>query len=396
MSNEGPQLAIVGKNLSSAVAALHLHEHLGERLAWFQSLKDPAPTDDEQFVILNHLQRSQLKVSIVDEVLTESPRIFIGSHRHYPATAIIRFVKTQLTDCPYLRAESPAVLAKALAVGLWNDLSPHVLDASSNPRPRWIEEVPESFSHWEAGPFSLVRRDRLIQAAILKITEKRSRADFDRRRVLGIDRSFFNRGTQVIFNAPFGGESFQSVLWTTSLYTIKEEGPKKAALDLGSSNQPVAFWKTFVGEVNSDCVAFLPTMSLWIPVDSASQRFRATGLLNTSALRRVICVPSAKAGRHSLQIQSLHFYDSPRSYERPDSFLWNFCPYLRGQNLEFVDAKSEENLIFRSPFSSHVRLGTGLDFWRGGLDCGFRKVPKFQWGIESRKRNRETQPSSSQ
>jgi hypothetical protein len=397
MQKETVSLAIVGKNLYSCVAALHLRDKLGSKLAWFQTLRDPEFDGDDQFIILTPLQRNQMKISMEHEVLTDNPKVFVGSHRHYPLDHILKFLRTDLTDCPYLMQEHPSVIAKAVAVGLWNDLSPAVLDNVGNPRPEWIHEIPPTSKDWEAGAYTILKRKHLFQATERALTEKKVRVDFDKRRVLGIDRSSFNEGFRLIFNAPFGAEPFQALLWTSLLYSVKDEGQKKTRTESLPQLSSLASWETFAADVPTDCVGYLPLLSVWIAQDEAGKAFRKTGLAKSGAIRRVICLPIPETSKCRLQIQALHFHDNPRVYSRPDEFLWEFCPLLKQHRLAFQSSKAEENLVFASPFSHYHKIANRFDFWTGGVDCAFSKVPKFQWGIDSRRRKREIdQPASSQ
>jgi hypothetical protein len=388
MQKKPVTLAIVGKNLHSCVAALHLSDKLGSNLSWFQTLKDPETASDDQLMILTPLQRNQLKIPIENESLTDNPKVFIGSHRHYPIDHILKYIRTDLSDCPYLKREHRSVLAKAIGAGFWNDLNPSVLTPSGAPRSKWIEESPPTSKDWEAGAFSILKRQQLFQATESKLLQKLARVDFEKKRVLGIDRSSFNDGVGLIFNAPFGSQQFQALLWTSVLYPVKEEGDKKARLEMNPATKSIAFWKTYSCDIDSRAVGFLPLLSIWLSEDEQGSSFRRSGLMSSGAIRRVACVPNADTATHRLQIQSLHFYDNPRDYERPDSFLWGYCPNLKSLNPSFLNSKVEENLIFKSPFSLHQKLSNRFDFWMGGVDCGFSKVPKYQWGIESRRRKR--------
>ncbi len=397
MQKKPVTLAIVGKNLYSCVAALHLSEKLGSNLSWFQTLKDPDSSIDDQLMILTPLQRNQIKISIENEALTDNPKVFVGTHRHYPIDHILKYLRTNLTDCPYLIREHSSVLAKAIGAGFWNDLNPSVLDKSDAPRSKWIDESPPTSKDWEAGAFSVLRREQLFKATEMVLATKKVKIDFEKKRVMGIDRSSFNDGIGLIHNAPFGSQQFQSILWTSLLYSVKEEGDKKSRFELNPETQSVAFWKTFSANVDSKIVSFLPLLSIWITDDEAGKNFRSTGLLTSGAIRRVACVANPDNKTHRLQIQSLHFYDNPRHYERPDSFLFEFCPNLKFAQLDFLQSKVEENLFYKSPFSFHQKLSNRFDLWLGGVDCAFSKVPKYQWGIESRRRKRDpAQPVETQ
>jgi hypothetical protein len=351
------KFAIVGCNVSARMALKAIEaRYAGAEIKWLLAAKDASL--DEQ-VDVGVCLPEQIFTSLVE---TENAgQTQLEWHFHFN-----RHEHERLSDFASStpRRKSSAKIPWALrrkieSLGLWNDVTPRPWTAEEGVSWDWPTLAPVSLSERKSSKWGLFSRRALLKDAHLDT----------RFRVLGLEDGDAKDATKLIYSAPFGSESFDALLWTSHGSRPRIENTSSFELK-NLTRTPIGRWRTWIASVPMKSVAFLPPLSLWLDSGAAGQYFLAHGLFRSGALHRVFrrdCPTDAT--RSLLQIETLEFFAEPLSTQtntRPDTMLWDFCPFLKGFPAVWTESNLDENMIYGDPFPVLHHYARGIDFWSGG------------------------------
>ncbi|MEO5666763.1 MAG: hypothetical protein ABIR96_01755 [Bdellovibrionota bacterium] len=351
------KFAIVGCNVSARMALTALEKkHPEASIKWLLAAKDVSPDEQADVGIC-------LPEQIVSSLFgTEAPEkcdlewhIHFNHHEH---ERLEDFASAQ----PRRSSSSKIPLAlrrKIQSLGIWNDLTPRPWTAEDGVSWNWVNENPVSVSERKSTRWALFPRKALLEDSKLDT----------RYRVLGVEDGTEKDATKIIYSAPFGSESFDALLWTS--HNSRPRIENQANFELKPlTRTPVGRWRTWTASVPLKSVAFLPSLSLWLDSGEAGKYFLAHGLFKSGALHRVFRLSTGKdPTRCLLQFETLELFAEPlktQDKSRPDTILWDFCPFLKTFPAIWSENNLDENMIYSDPFPVLHHYSHGIEFWSGG------------------------------
>jgi hypothetical protein len=363
------KIAVVGCNVSGLLSLHALKEKWPQfELKWFLASKDILSTHTPNWLCLPEQELKSLHIDIQKEnTLDLEWQIHFVDYQH---EALATFIDHPLRSSAQ---QIPLALRKKIeSLALWNDLTPRPWEPNKGINNSWTQQAPASQKERVSSRFFLVARDSLLTQSTPVTLDTRIR-------VMGLDAGDTRHSTKLIYNAPFGSESFDAMLWTSHTSRPRLENSQDLSLS-PLKKSPVGRWRTWVGRVPYKAVSFLKPATVWLDSGAAGHAFLDTGLFRTQTLRRLLCAhshqcpesfaPKLSPNEALLQIEVLEFMSEPIGNDkdyRPDQFLWKHCPALKQLDASlWTESTPDENWIYADPFPVLHHYGRGLDFWSGG------------------------------
>ncbi|NCN28026.1 hypothetical protein GW915_10660 [bacterium] len=356
MNSKEPKIkkvTVIGRNFYSALCVNSLLKKENTRINWMQHHFDTATRDKEDWVFIPDSRQIDLEVKGLIKVLPEKIAVYVGKSKRVPLPRFLEEGKLGTTSELCLQ---PSIRAKIFATAIWSDLTPSMW-SNGHPNVNWTHQTPLSakVKEWQ-GP-AILPREAALRAVEKSFTKQGVTLSPKNKLVLGMEQGRLGDDNHILHNAPHSFTRSQNTIWCN---------PHDAKL---KAQQPViARWVSHYAEVEKRLISPLPLMSIWLHENHESELLE-TGLITSGGLSRVFVLP--KDEKHNLiQIQELEFLPmrSHSSEIRPDSFLWQLCPYLRDVKLSFTRVICDEDILFPSPLESCKRIGKKTYFvWPGSL-----------------------------
>lgn len=269
------------------------------------------------------------------------PLVFFDGLRRLPLREYL--------DYQAARKLPPALRHKLEALLLWNDRTPYVAHLNSTPRFTWAQEAP-----WSLG------RKAVFKPSVLDLEDKLAQifsddsfpaVQFHEAAVTHLKN--LRGGTALVLEAP------QSMMEVDRLLWMSYGTPLKIESQVLAYPSPNFVWRSFGTYVPRASVSALPEFSFWIdPLES--REFFYTGLFRWGLFRRVFVSRQGKDPEKVwLQIDDLQQLNPPAG-DRPDTFLWKLCPYLKNETLKFEDWVAPENNFFVHPRPQTASVGASI------------------------------------
>lgn len=354
------KVAVVGYNFSSLMALRSLSKHYPHlELKWVMADHDLEHYYQPLWLCL---PEQTLATFDWDSALSHPKPVelemYWGRTEHEPLSSFV--------NSPYRLSTQhipQSIRSKIESVTLWNDLTPHPWTYSTGIDYQWTHKQAQSFPQRKSEKFYLIPRKQFLDSQSPVAIDTKLRA-------MALDSGEDNYRHKLIYNAPFGSESFDRILWTSLNSRLRFEN-SKVSPQKEIHSPPIGKWKTWIAKVPENVASFLKPASIWLDRGLAGKTFVETGVLKSSCLYRVFRNPnSCETGFCYLQIEILEITNEPILIEngfRPDQFLWNYCPFL--QNLDnqiWIKTPLDESWLYASPFPFVHSYAKGLDFWSGG------------------------------
>lgn len=354
------RIAVVGRNVSAALWVQALQAAGGFEVLWLQTEHDRATRDEEAWLL-----RTGSSLPLPGETNGGELFVFHRGDRREPMSA---FSKGQVL-WPDLRALPDCVRRQILARGLASDLTPELWKKGPGgqrvPDPDWVSRHPLSMPVGAGVPeLRRVSRRFALESLERQAREAGATLASPDQAVLSLRIEGGGAKHQITFNAPFGYEEVDAVLWTSVLDRPKEEASKNHRLRLHPWTDTVGRWSVFESVVDASLVAGLPESSLWIVGEVPT-----TGLLRGGQLARVQRgrAMGRSQGQVRLQVERLVLKgDTWAPPSRPDDFLWSLLPALGKAPLSFKRIICDEFEFFEDPRSRLVELSPRVAFWSPG------------------------------
>lgn len=365
---------MVGYNISALKALRALKRSFPQlELSWVLASKDFGTTELSSWLCIPDQVFKSFDKSFDGDAQNpiSLPTQWFVHFRDYDHEPLSSFVdaprRTQALRIP------KALRKKIESLALWNDLTPQAWTSQNGVDCTWTQKAPRSLAERNSKNFHLIKRKQLLD------TQAPVRPDF-RVYAIGIDEGETSDTLKIIYNAPFGSESFDRVLWTSHTSRVRPENRGHPKLK-NISTLPLGRWRSWTASVPEKYVSFLKPASIWLDPGERGDFFLSTGIFKSACLHRVLSCSAAKSsalygespetvGKADIQIETLEFFNDPLSTEpdfRPDSFLWKFCPFLQKLDASIWKENSlDENWIYADPFPILHHYEKGLDFWSGG------------------------------
>jgi hypothetical protein len=346
-ANKSPKnVSVVGRNLLASFTLQSLLRETTAKFSWW------AHENDIDFggAWIYIPDRRMINVPLDEAIFIDPQRVFFFLNgRRVPLPEFLNF-----NNGPH-----PAIRKKTFAISLWNDVSPD-LWVKGYPHSKWFEKDPISYSrfNWEGG--ALVPRARSLKSLEKHFNEQGVE-------VQGSDRSILKR---LPANRILGKYAFVDK-------ENKQHPIKKYCLWMnpahqadGEKNVFPARWVTYTAQVDSRFVSALPLFSVWLS-ESEQNLFFDSGLLESSALKRVFVIPQLGSETVLLQIQNLELnpIDVIDSNDKKiDSFLWKTCPFLQEQKLKFLKQEYVEDILYSDPLPVYKKSFSNLShYWPSSM-----------------------------
>lgn len=360
------RIAVIGRNVSAALCALDLCRRPQARVTWLQTAFDRVAAKSPYWVILPW-PRLQ-KVGVAEAKRFDHPPFFFKGAYRIPLT------DSSVPAVVPGRGELPAGLRqKLVALALRDDHSPPLWNMSSSgrftPNPDWLQAPPLAWEQ-EAGIAEPWIVGAAPASALFEVLEARvsgAGADIlhENRVAIGVQVPR-GRGQRVVLNAPYGFVESDALVWVSAGAPLTEEADRSHRRLRPLRERPLGVWQNYCARVPKGLVSGLPPFSIWVD-ERAAPDFLATALPTEGCLKRVLVVDDGKDVM--LQIQSLSFLGADVVSvvpDRPDEFLWDFCPYLREAEVRFESFHTEHDIFFEDPLPRQHTYGRDVYFWNAG------------------------------
>jgi|GEM_PF-2145184 len=356
------RVAVVGRNVSAGLWVRALMAAGGYQVLWLQTEPDPGQRDSEASLL-----RTGRTPSVPTEQDVPELMIFHRGDRREPLADFLSGTGIWSET----RALPECVRRQILACALFSDITPRLWKqgpgGTSVPDPDWIRKVPLSFAQplapeGEALPVRRASRQAALEALEREAREAGVQLSALDQTVLGLRVGGRGQKHQITFNAPFGYEEVDAVLWASTLARPKEEATQTHVLRGQPWAESAGRWLGFETFVEASRLVGLPETSLWIVGEAPS-----AGLLGSGQIARVFRAPGGGLGKVRLQIDRFVLKDEPwTSPVRPDDFLWALLPALGQAPLSYRRLSFDEYEFFRDPKPRLAELAPRVAFWSPG------------------------------
>ncbi len=350
------KIAVIGRNLSAALALEALLKAGYTKCFWFQSEDEANRKDYPQWSFRPSSPETTLAFDHQSLSTKEAVLYFGGRHR---------LNITELVNSATYADLHPALRKRILAVLLWNDLSPPLWNGSGQPDDQWTSHDPISQQGTGQSYRPLLLPCHLVLKELeTELQDKGVIIGAADQSVLGVKLS--SNESALIHNAPYGFTSVDKVIWASFSNTLRFDEGKKTG-QKSFAFKPIASWKNYASWVHRRAVTSLPTLSFWIDPKRFLE-FKETGIFGSGLFKKVLVIRDGDAPLAWLQIEDLEIADesSYQRSERIDSFLWNICPYLESESLSFSNFQLFESHFFEKPLNRWQEPANNLYLWHPG------------------------------
>lgn len=342
--NKKFKVAVVGRNVRAALTCWELSEIPNLEITWLPSELDSDQRELPEWFIYpqSDAEKKEESGSLGFE-LTDL-RIFFEGEKSVRLTEVPLKPESKL-----FRGIHLGVWQKIISLGLWNDPTPWVWESHGSrgkaPNPDWV--LQNSLSLKRNPKFQVRLLEGRATLSFLKdILSKTERIHFGQagQSVHGVQYAKNFEKHRLIYNAPFGVEEFDRVVWMSLISEPKSDsiGQTPAGPETLTKPHRLGSWRSQGVWVPASEVTTLPLFSLWID-PKVSGDFLMTGLFSSGVIKRVFAIPSelqgGEPGKVWLQVQDFRIeknLDSLQTAKEVPSdpslffeFLFEMCPYLK-------------------------------------------------------------------
>lgn len=364
------KVAVVGYNISALKALRALKKTFPQlELKWLLAAKDMSTVEQNNWLCIpDQIFKTFEWDATLGRTLPTQWFVHFEDYDHEPLESFVHNPRRRKA------LQIPLALRKKIEnLSLWNDLTPRAWTPQAGVDCNWTFKEAVSLPERNSKHFHLINRKQLLE------TQSPVRPDI-RHRAMGVDEGESRNTHKIIYNAPFGSESFDRVLWTSHTSRVRLENDADYKIK-PLSNLPLGRWRSWTARVPEKYTSFLKPASIWLDSGEHGKFFLSTGIFRTACLHRVLTCSTAKSAdlfpaieggelMSDIQIETLEFFSEPLSTKtdfRPDTFLWKYSPFLQTLNSSVWSENSlDENWIYADPFPILHHFARGIDFWSGG------------------------------
>ncbi len=361
------RLAVVGRNLSSALALLSAHKRADLELTWYRAKYDAEYSHHPCWMLVPGSLIPDAFVNLPGVEKISAPLFFFNRRRRVSLNQLLKSVDDQS-----MMPKNSILRQKLAALGLWADLSPSTWQGGA-PNVNWPYQLPavsEIIKSTEL--FYLVEQRAWMTGLESYLASLGVQIDDPSSGVLGVELGH-KTSHKLVLRSPHGFRDTDYILWTTTANSIIEE-----AKENHRSLRPLEDWqvayRTQYAQVQAESVTALPPFSVWYDDQHPSyEAFMATGHYESGIIKQVITAPvPGKPELRYLEIRELMLKKNWQNKafdheERVDSLLWELCPLLKAATIEFQKTYNDESYFFGQPQPRHHFHGERIHYWNVGL-----------------------------